>query len=71
MKYDQKNEKDIYECSDEGIFIACMGLSNKTSFITPQNIYEFLPSEVYLAVDKILDMKKCMMSKPFNRNYLE
>ena len=25
MKYNRKNEKDIYDCTNEGIFIACMG----------------------------------------------
>ena len=26
MQYDRKNKKDIYDCSNEGIFIACMVL---------------------------------------------
>ena len=29
MQYNAKNKKDIYDCSNEGIFIACMGLSKR------------------------------------------
>ena len=38
MKYNKKNNKGIYDCSNEGIFIACMGLSKRAAYITKENI---------------------------------
>lgn len=73
MQYDKKNTKDIYDCSNEGIFIACMGLSKRAIKINKDNIDYYL-SIIYgvqLDKDKICDMVSIMMSKPYDENYLE
>lgn len=73
MQYNKRNEKDIYECSNEGIFIGCMGLSKRASIITQDNIeyYVFKIKNIELDKVKICDMVQRMMSKPYNGNYLE
>lgn len=63
MKYRSKNDKDIYDCSNEGIFIACMGLSKRADYINQDN--------VDLNADIICDMVEKMMDKPYDGNYLK
>lgn len=73
MQYKNKNRKDIYECSNEGIFIACMGLSKRALRINENTIdyyMNFIDYSVTLDRDKILKMVNVMMDKPFNGNYL-
>lgn len=73
MKYNNKNDIDIYECSNEGIFIACMGLSKRANIITKENIGYYLKKidKVNLDPDKICCMVENMMNKPYNGNYLK
>lgn len=74
MQYKSKNKKDIYECSNEGIFIACMGLSKRALRINENTIdyyMSFIDDNVMLDKGKILKMVNTMMSKPFDGNYLE
>ena len=73
MKYNRKNEKDIYDCTNEGIFIACMGLSKRATNITPENIDYYLQSieNVQLDAEIICDMVEKMMDKPYDGNYLK
>ena len=73
MKYNKKNDKDIYDCTNEGIFIACMGLSKRANCITKENINYYLQSidNVELDSDIICDMVKNMMNRPYEGNYLK
>lgn len=73
MQYGEKNEKDIYDCSNEGIFIACMGLSKRADKINKDNIDYYLNiiDGIELDKDKICDMVSKMMGKPYDGNYLE
>ena len=73
MKYNKKNDKDIYDCSNEGIFIACMGLSKRATNITRANIVKYLENikGVQLDSDVICDMVENMMKKPYSGNYLK
>ncbi len=73
MKYDRKNDKDIYDCSNEGIFIACMGLSKRALFINESSINYYLNkiNNVYLDKKIICEMVNTMMDKPYNGNYLK
>ena len=73
MKYDEKNEKDIYDCTNEGIFIACMGLSKRASYITRENIDYYLQriGNVELNSEVICDMVERMMEKPYEGSYLK
>lgn len=73
MKFDQQNEKDIYDCTNEGIFIACMGLSKRADRITRHNIYYYIHEidEVELNPDKICNMVEHMMDRPYDGNYLQ
>ena len=73
MKYNKKNEKDIYDCTNEGIFIACMGLSKRADHITKNNIDYYLRkiNDVNLDPDMICDMVDKMMEKPYEGNYLK
>lgn len=73
MKYDRKNDKDIYDCSNEGIFIDCMGLSKRALFINELNIDFHLNkiNNVYLDKKIICEMVNTMMDKPYNGNYLK
>ena len=73
MKYGKKNDKDIYDCTNEGIFIACMGLSKRATSITRENIGKYLQSinDVYLDSYVICEMVENMMDKPYNGNYLK
>lgn len=73
MKYDRKNDKDIYDCSNEGIFIACMGLSKRALFINESSIDYYLNkiNNVYLDKKIICEMVNTMMDKPYNGNYLK
>lgn len=73
MKYNEENEKDIYNCSNEGIFIACMGLSKRTDKITEENLDTYLQNIENIQFDrnKILNMVSNMMDKPYDGNYLE
>lgn len=71
MQYQGKNIIDIYDCSNEGIFIACMGLNKRASKLCDGNIdYYLQPIPVYLNRQKILEMVNTMMDKPYNGNYL-
>ena len=73
MQYDKRNEKDIYDCSNEGIFIACMGLSNRAIRIKEENIDTYLKNitGVKLDADIICQMVNNMMSCPYDGNYLK
>ena len=72
MKFSEKNEKDIYQCTNEGIFIACMGLSKRATKINKNNIDYYLKGiPVQLNRDEILDMVNNMMKRPYNGNYLK
>lgn len=73
MQYRNKNKKDIYECSNEGIFIACMGLSKRANRINKNNIdyYLSLIDGLELDGEVICEMVSKMMSKPYNGNYLK
>lgn len=73
MQYSKKNEKDIYDCSNEGIFIACMGLSKRANSITKDNIEYYLQAidNVELDSDVVCDMVGKMMGRPYDGNYLQ
>lgn len=73
MKYNKKNDKDIYDCTNEGIFIACMGLSKRATYISKENIDYYLQSidNVELNPDIICNMVGNMMDKPYGGNYLQ
>lgn len=73
MKYDKRNEKDIYDCTNEGIFIACMGLSKRADCIAKNNINDYLQGidNVVLDSELICDMVKKMMDRPYDGNYLK
>ena len=72
MQYRNKNKKDIYECSNEGIFIACMGLSKRANKINRNNIDYYLSFIEGLDLDGevICEMVSKMMSRPYEGNYL-
>lgn len=71
MKYNKRNEKDIYDCTNEGIFIACMGLSKRADNITRDNIDYYLQGmDVALDSEIICDMVEEMMDRPYEGNYL-
>lgn len=71
MKYHKRNDIDVYDCSNEGIFIACMGLSKRADKINDSTIdYYLAPIGVSLDREKILDMVDTMMDKPHGGNYL-
>lgn len=67
-----KNVKDIYECSNEGIFIACMGLSKRADHITRENVNYFIQNvdNVELDPNIICDMVEKMVDRPFGGIYL-
>ena len=44
MQYSNKNIIDIYDVSNEGILLACLGLSKKTKFITKKNLRSWIPN---------------------------
>lgn len=73
MTYNKKNNKDIYNCSNEGIFIACMGLSKRANYITKDNIDYYLQGieDVELNADTICAMVEKMMDRPYDGNYLK
>lgn len=73
MQYDRKNKKDIYECSNEGIFIACMGLSKRANKINKDNIdyYLSIVDDVDLNGKEICKMISKMMGRPYDGNYLK
>ena len=73
MQYNARNKKDIYDCSNEGIFIACMGLSKRANKLDKDNIEYYLSfiDNVYLDGDVICEMVSSMMNKPYNGNYLK
>lgn len=73
MKYNKQNDKDIYDCTNEGIFIACMGLSKRATNITQENIKYYLQSidNVELNPDIICNMVDNMMDRPYEGNYLQ
>lgn len=73
MKYNKQNDKDIYDCTNEGIFIACMGLSKRATHITKENIKYYLQSidNVELNPDIICNMVDNMMNRPYEGNYLQ
>ena len=43
MQYSKKNTIDIYDVSNEGILLACWGLSKKTKYITKNNLSGWIP----------------------------
>ena len=67
-----KQQKDIQQCSKEGIFIACMGLSGRAKKINEESIDYYLES-IPGTLDRqtILELKANMMNKPHNGNYLK
>lgn len=73
MQYSRENKKDIYDVSNEGIFIACMGLSKRADSINRSNIdyYLSLIHGVELDGNIICEMVDKMMSKPYAGNYLK
>lgn len=73
MQHNRRNKKDIYDCSNEGIFIACMGLSKRADRIDKDNIDYYLSiiDNVTLDGDIICEMVSVMMSKPYEGNYLK
>lgn len=73
MQYDRKNKKDIYDCSNEGIFIACMGLSKRADRINKNNIDYYLDivDNVELDGEEICEMVSTMMTRPYDGNYLK
>lgn len=73
MKYNKRNEKDIYDCTNEGIFIACMGLSKRAGSISKDNIDYYLQGidNVELDSELICDMVEKMMDRPYEGNYLK
>lgn len=73
MQYNRRNKKDIYECSKEGIFIACMGLSKRADRIDETNIdyYLSLVDGVDLDGKVICNMVSKMMTRPYDGNYLK
>ena len=74
MQYNEKNKKDIYDCSNEGIFIACMGLSKRAKKINGNNIDVYLSNidrNVDINRNEVLKMVSEMMSKPYKGNYLK
>lgn len=73
MQYDRKNKKDIYDCSNEGIFIACMGLSKRADRINKNNIdyYLGIVDNVELDGEEICEMVSTMMTRPYDGNYLK
>lgn len=73
MQYSKENKKDIYDVSNEGIFIACMGLSKRADSINRLNIdyYLSLIQGVELDGNIICEMVDKMMSKPYAGNYLK
>lgn len=66
-----KKQKDIQQCSKEGIFIACMGLSGRAKKINEESIDYYLES-IPGTLDRhtILELKAKMMSRPYGGNYL-
>lgn len=72
MQYGKKNKKDIYDCSNEGIFIACMGLSKRALKIN-ENSVEYYTSGIEAPLDhqKICNMVDVMMDRPYGGNYLK
>ena len=72
MQYDKPNKKDIYDFSNEGIFIACMGLSKRADIIKIDNVNEYIDiiDNVELDAEKICEMVSIMMKKPYDGNYL-
>lgn len=72
MQYNQKNKKDIYDCSNEGIFVACMGLSKRANRINEETVDYYLSviDDVELDGKMICQMVSNMMSKPYDGNYL-
>lgn len=74
MQYNGKNKKDIYDCSNEGIFIACMGLSKRASKINKDNIDRYLSivdNDIHLDGNTICEMVSKMMDKTYDGNYLK
>lgn len=73
MAYGERNAIDIYDCTNEGIFIACMGLSKRATNITKDNIDYYLQGidNVELDPDIICNMAANMMDKPYDGNYLK
>lgn len=72
LQYSQKNQKDIYDCSNEGIFIACMGLSKRATLINEYNV-DYYIENIPVPLDKIMicNMVENMMSKPYDGQYLK
>lgn len=73
MKYDKKNCKDIYDISNEGILIACWGLSKKTKYITDENVKGKIPDidGVNFDCDLIKEMINHLDSPYYDGQYLK
>ena len=73
MQYNNLNEKDIYDISNEGVLIACWGLSKKTKYITKENIKDWIPNieGVEFDVNKLIDMIKHLDEPYYNGQYLK
>ncbi len=72
MKYSDKNDLDIYDCSNEGIFIACMGLSKRAKNVNEYSV-DYYTQEIDVSLDHqvICTMVETMMDRPFDGNYLK
>lgn len=74
MQFNEKNKIDIYDCSNEGIFIACMGLSKRAKKIDEYSIDTYLDTiDQNVCIDRsnVLEVVSKMMRKPYNGNYLK
>lgn len=72
LQKNKRNQKDIYDCSNEGIFIACMGLSKRASLINKYNIDYYIENiPVPLNKSMICNMVENMMNRPYNGQYLK
>ncbi|MGN0319262.1 MAG: hypothetical protein ACI4E1_15160 [Lachnospira sp.] len=73
MKRDKKNTKDIYDLTNEGILVACWGLSKKTKrIITSENAEYFIPCIDGVTFDyNLVKEMLAHLDKPFyNGQYL-
>lgn len=75
MQYKNPNIKDIYECSNEGVFIACMGLSNSAKYLKYDRFLDqslnLIDQSVPIKKEKIKQLLSVMYNHPFNGNYLQ
>lgn len=70
--FDKTNEKDIYDISNEGVLIACLGINKKTKYITEENLKNFIPNirGVKFDVNKLTEMIKHLDEPYYDGQYL-